>query len=255
MTYSAGPYPSASNGNGSNYARSDMPSDVEPDPVDVPATSIEAETRPVPTSDLKCSLYAAVATTNRGLAASEDDRGHIFSLVAELERANPPADPADNPALLCGRWRLLFTNARDVLSLGLLAPVAQLGQIYQNIYEVDQDARCDYDYDIQNVVQLEPAFAPITNTFAGQSLSSITVSAEGKKSSATRVDITFVQSAIRPEKFFGLQLPNELPAAKFAIGSPVGYIETTFLDEDIRVARAPPIGSKEGSIFLLMREQ
>lgn len=252
MTYQPDPSPYSKSdfGNGSDSA----PSDVELEAVDVPASTVEAQTRAVPISDLKCSLYAAVSSTNRGLTTSADDRANILSLVAELERAKPPTAPADDPGMLCGRWRLLFTNALDVLSLGLLAPVAQVGQIFQNIYEVPLEGKSDYQYDIENVVQLEPAFAPVSNALGGQSITSITVSAEGRKTSDSRVDITFVQNAIKQEKIFGMQLPNEFPAAKFAIGSPVGYIETTFLDEDIRVARAPPVRNQEGGLFLLIRE-
>lgn len=254
MTYSSPSSPYAPNGSGNSL--DPTPSDVESEAVDARVSTLDAETRPVPLSEMKCSLYAAVGATNRGLSASSAMREQILSLIAELERALPPSAPADDPAMLCGRWRLLFTDAPDVLSLGLLAPVAQVGQIFQNIYEAPPGRQRDYDFDVQNVVELEPVFAPLANAFIGQTMSSITVSAEGKRTSESRVDITFVQTAIRPETFVGLRVPQELPAATFGIGSPVGYIETTFLDADVRVARAPPsTGKKDGNVFVLIREQ
>lgn len=254
MTYSS-PTPSDSSPVPNDASNGSDGTPYDGETVDVRSRSLDAEVRAVPLADLKCQLYAAVGPTNRGLAASPAAREHVLALISELERARPPNAPADDPQLLTGKWRLLFTNALDVLSLGLLAPVAQVGQIFQNIYETIPDERKGYEYDIENVVQLEPAVAPVTNAFFGQTMASVRVSAEGRRESESRIDIKFMQTAIRPETFAGFAIPQELPAARFGLGSPIGYIETTFLDSDIRIARAPPVGRKEGNVFVLMREQ
>lgn len=255
MNYSS---PSPSDGssvpNGSDNGSDGTPYDAET--VDVRSRPLDAQVRAVPLAELKCELYAALGPTNRGLAASPATRELVLSLVSELERARPPNAPADDPQLLTGKWRLLFTDALDVLSLGLLAPVAQVGQIFQNIYETNLDERKGYDYDIENVVQLEPAVAPVANAFFGQTMTSVRVSAEGRRATENRIDIKFMQTAIRPEIFAGFDLPQQLPAARIGIGRPVGYFETTFLDSDIRIARSRPLRrTEERNVFVLMREQ
>lgn len=49
---------------------------------------------------------------------------------------NPNTTPndgfAEGTSILSGEWKLIFTNALDVLSLGLL-PGVEVGQIFQNI--------------------------------------------------------------------------------------------------------------------------
>lgn len=189
---------------------------------------------------------------NRGLAASPSAKTDVLALIEQLERLNPTPEPNES-TLLTGEWKLLYTNALDVLSLGLLAPIALVSEVFQNVFEAPEDK--GYDYDIKNIVQLEPSFAPVSNAFFGRTWTSVTVSATGIKKSSSRVDITFVDSVIKPESVAGFDVPDVLPPFRIRLGSPVGYIETTFLDEDIRVARAPP-GSIQGeNLFVLLRVQ
>lgn len=211
----------------------------------------EASVSEIPLNELKCDFYAAISTINRGLAASPAARKQVMELIKQLERQNPTENPSDTPELLTGRWRLIFTTALDVLSLGLLAPIALVSQVYQNVYETDDR---QWDYDLENIVQLEPAIAPVTNAFFGRTMAQVTVKAKGLRSSANRMDITFVESQFRPESFVGFDIPTRLPKLKVGLGRPVGFIETTFLDTDLRVARVPAGPRQNENLFVLMRE-
>lgn len=220
-----------------------------------PSSTVDTNSRPVPSSDVKQELITAVSGTNRGFVVTPYQSDQILSLVAELEKSNPSDAPADDP-MLFGKWRLVFTDALDVLSLGLLAPIAQVAQINQNIFEVRPEQKKSYEYDLENVVMLEPWFAPLSNSFFGRTVAEIKVFAEGKRKNESRIDITFVKTALRQKSVLGYDLPSELPPASLRVASAVGYIKTTYLDAELRVARSPPLREKrQGNVFLLAREQ
>lgn len=219
------------------------------------SSAVDAKSRPVPASDVKQELITAVSGTNRGFVATPFQSNQIFSLIAELENSSPPSAPSDDP-MLFGKWRLIFTDALDVLSLGLLTPIAQIAQINQNIFEVGPELKKSYEYDVENVITLEPWFAPISNSFLGRTVAEVKVFAEGKRKNESQIDIVFVKTALRQKSLFGYDLPAELPPASLRVSSPVGYIKTTYLDAELRVARSPPVREKrQGNVFLLVREQ
>lgn len=206
-------------------------------------TVIDASVKKVPLSDLKLDLFGIASGVNRGLAASPSAREEIIALVEQIERENPTPSPTYSELLL-GEWRLVFTNALDVLSLGLLAPIALVSEVYQNIETSEQD-----DFSVTNIVNLEPAIAPVSNSFFGRTMGGLYVSAAGTRRNDTRIDIVFKGVQFKPKSIAGMELPGALSTPNVAVGSPEGYIETTFLDEDIRILRAPP-GSK---VFVLQR--
>lgn len=59
-----------------------------------------------------------------------------------MQNPNPtPNDGfAEGTSILTGEWKLIFTSALDVLSLGLI-PGVQIGQIFQNINEDGSEVR------------------------------------------------------------------------------------------------------------------
>lgn len=85
------------------------------------------------------------------MAASPDARANIVLLVEELEPFNFTTDPGDKPDILCGRWRLVFTNSLDVLSLGLLAPVELIAEVYENIALAEEK---EWDFEMWNVFKM-----------------------------------------------------------------------------------------------------
>lgn len=61
-----------------------------------------------------------------------------------FQTQNPNPTPndgfADGASILTGEWKLIFTSALDVLSLGLI-PGVDIGEIYQNINEDGSEVR------------------------------------------------------------------------------------------------------------------
>ena len=93
-------------------------------------------------SEIKAKLLALCASYDRGFGASPKARKQAEELVEELESLNPTntdaargidgIDTSQGPAPLEGIWRMVWTTALDVLSLGA-SPVASPGAIYQVI--------------------------------------------------------------------------------------------------------------------------
>jgi hypothetical protein len=219
--------------------------------------TVDAEVRSVGVPELKRELLNCVNGTDRGFAASGAKRVATLTLVQQLEdaaRAQPYLPGGDTDALV-GTWRLVFTNALDVLSLGVL-PFVQVGQIFQNVAAGEVDG--EGDYVLENIVELEPILAPITNAFdaIGATKSRVIVTAKGTASAGTRVDIVFVKSKIEGVSLFGRDTGG-FPCLEVPINSPVGYIETTFIDEEMRIAVAPPTPNapQRANVFVLLREE
>lgn len=211
--------------------------------------TIDASVTKVPLEELKLEFLRAVTTVNRGFAAPPATREQILALVEQIERENPTTCPSKSD-LLIGEWRLLYTNALDVLSLGLLAPIALVSEVYQNVAFSEKD-----DYCVTNIVNLEPSLAPITNSFFGRTMASILVTAAGVINSDTRIDIRFTAVRFKPTYVIGFDIPDRFSLPSVKVGSPTGYIDTTFLDDDLRIARAPPGIGGQLNLFVLERVQ
>jgi len=61
-------------------------------------------------SDLKARIEAEIRSTDRGLAATTEQRDRIELLVQELERKCPLAEPARSP-LMAGKWIVDYSTA------------------------------------------------------------------------------------------------------------------------------------------------
>ncbi|CAM9709968.1 unnamed protein product, partial [Choristocarpus tenellus] len=111
-----------------------------------------------------------VTVLNRGFVATGADRVDVEELVEMLELENPNPMPCkgfeDGTSPLAGHWRLLYTTALDVLSLSL-NPAVTVGQIFQ---EVSGDGKA-----IENIIELQPAFAAVADRFFGSSLARLRV--------------------------------------------------------------------------------
>mmetsp|Transcript_16497 Transcript_16497/g.29161 ORF Transcript_16497/g.29161 Transcript_16497/m.29161 type:complete len:221 (-) Transcript_16497:435-1097(-) len=143
---------------------------------------------------------------------------------------------------LSGDWRLVYTNALDVLTVALVPAVA-VGQVYQNI---NGDAS-----EITNVIDLQPSAAPLLNAAGASTVARLKVKASGKVESGTRVAIKFISSEFSPRTFLGQEVSGLLPAPRFSfpqVANPIGWIENTYVDDSLRVCRA--IGD---NVFVLTR--
>ncbi|CAN0150923.1 unnamed protein product, partial [Ectocarpus sp. 8 AP-2014] len=212
--------------NKSGYsARSRLSSSVI---VDVESTSTDE-----PVEDLKARLLRASAGVNRGLSCREGDQDEIFEIVEELERQNPNSTPNDGfsegASILTGEWKLIFTSALDVLSLGLI-PGVEVGQIFQNINEDGTE--------ITNVVDLQPKAAPVLERFAGSTSARLEVFAAASLEGDKRLTLSFRRSQYSPQTLLGRDVSATLPPFKVSFpeipGTNAGWIDTTFIDEEIR---------------------
>ena len=65
----------------------------------------------------KDDLRSAIASTNRGIAASASDKQAIANMIAQVEDGNPTPDPLSATDLLEGDWRLLYTTSQELLGI------------------------------------------------------------------------------------------------------------------------------------------
>lgn len=236
---------------------------VEPEPEF--DTEVEAEAVPVPepvdarsltTAELKRDLLLQVAHLDRGFACTPAQHASVLSAIAALEASAECIAPVDDPRIF-GTWELLYTNALDIMSIALSAPVARVCGVQQN---VTSSADTEGGLTVTNVVDLEPFAAPVLNLFDNLRFATrlkVVADATPRGDDARRVDIAFKEARISQLNvpFLGA-VPNSIPELKIPMQSPVGYIVTSFLDDEIRVARAPPTPLvRDDGVFLLARVQ
>jgi len=210
--------------------------------VDTTASAPTAEDR----AALKAELLGACLGLNRGFSATAAEARRVQGLVELLEADNPNPMPTQGlefgTSPLSGDWRLVYTNALDVLTVALVPAVA-VGQVYQNI---NGDAS-----EITNVIDLQPSAAPLLNAAGASTVARLKVKASGKVESGTRVAIKFISSEFSPRTFLGQEVSGLLPAPRFSfpqVANPIGWIENTYVDDSLRVCRA--IGD---NVFVLTR--
>ncbi|MBW4583019.1 MAG: PAP/fibrillin family protein [Tildeniella nuda ZEHNDER 1965/U140] len=190
----------------------------------------------------KATLLQAIAGTNRGLLATDNDKQAIAVAIAQLEGYNPTPLPLKATALLDGDWRLLYTTSQELLGIDRV-PLAKLGQIYQcirtaeaKIYNIAEISGLPY---LEGLVSVAARFSP---------------------ASERRVTVKFERAIIGFTRLVGYQSPDrfiqdieagkKFPAIDFNIGDrdQQGWLDTTYLDEDMRIGRG-----NEGSVFVLTK--
>lgn len=192
----------------------------------------------------KTKLLEAIAGTNRGLLATEKDNVRVLTAIEQLEDRNPTLKPLEMRDWLEGDWRLLYTNSRGILGLNRV-PLAQLGQVYQcirlgetKIYNIAEIVGIPF---LESIVSVAARFEPI---------------------SERRVNVKFERSILGLQRLIGYRTPSqfiqEIEMGKkfvpFDFGiegrEQQGWLETTYLDEDLRVGRG-----NEGNVFVLAKEK
>ncbi|ACK65770.1 PAP fibrillin family protein [Rippkaea orientalis PCC 8801] len=192
----------------------------------------------------KARLLEAIAGKNRGLLATDIDRVRVLSALEQLEDHNPNPKPLEAKELLDGNWRLLYTTSKGILGLDRL-PVLQLGQIYQCLRLSEGKL-----YNIAEIIGV-----PLL-----EGLVSVVASFEAV--SERRVNVKFERYIIGSQRLLGYHSPNqfieEIESGKkfFPIDFSIenrdqkGWLEITYLDEDLRVGRG-----NEGNVFVLSKER
>jgi hypothetical protein len=193
----------------------------------------------------KSELITAIIPTNRGVNTTAEQRQAILSKIAHLEDRNPTPNPLSATDQLAGNWRLLYTTSQELLNIDRL-PFYQLGDIYQCI--------CLPEQRIYNIAEV--AGIPWLEGL-------VSVSARFEPVSTQRVEVTFERGVLGAQRILAYQNPtdfiNHLAAQArlpfwqgidFRINSdrPPGWLEVTYLDEDLRIGRG-----NQGSVFVLSK--
>ncbi len=190
----------------------------------------------------KTALLDAIAGTNRGLLASEQQKQAILAAIATLEDLNPTQRPVEATGLLDGNWRLIYTTSKALLNLDRL-PFCKLGQIYQyirvantSVYNIAEIYGLPY---LEGLVSIAAKFEPV---------------------SGRRVQVKFNRSIVGWQRLLGYNSPenfiqeieagNKFTALDTAINSDrqQGWLDITYLDSDLRIGRG-----NEGSLFVLSK--
>lgn len=194
---------------------------------------------------LKTELLEIIEGKNRGLLATETDNVKILTAVEKLEDHNPNLDPLNNLSLVNGDWRLLYTTSRSILGLNNI-PLVQLGEIYQCIRTGTNK--------IYNLAEIKGL--PFLEGL-------VSVAANLEIVSTKRVNVKFERSIIGLQKILGYVSPenfiNKIEAGKYFLPldfnfgvfnnkNPQGWLEITYLDENLRISRG-----NEGNVFILER--
>ena len=191
----------------------------------------------------KAELLEAIAGKNRGLLANEIDNARVLSAIQQLEDTNPTNNPLAAKDLLNGDWRLLYTTSKGILGLDRF-PLFKLGQIYQCIRVSEAKV-----YNIAEIVGL-----PMLEGL-------VSVAASFDPVSERRVNVVFERSIVGLQRFLSYTSPAKLIQQiesgkkflpldfKIDRGEQKGWLETTYLDDDMRVGRG-----NEGNVFVLTKE-
>ena len=191
----------------------------------------------------KAELLEAIAGKNRGLLANEIDNVRVLSAIQQLEDTNPTKQPLAAKDLLNGDWRLLYTTSKGILGLDRF-PLFKMGQIYQCIRVSEAKV-----YNIAEIVGL-----PMLEGL-------VSVAATFEPVSESRVNVIFERSIIGLQRFLSYDTPAKLIQQiesgkkflpldfKIDRGDQKGWLDTTYLDEDMRVGRG-----NEGNVFVLTKE-
>ncbi|WOD40826.1 PAP/fibrillin family protein [Nodosilinea sp. E11] len=193
----------------------------------------------------KAELLDAVASVNRGIAATPSDRTAIQAAAATLEGRNPTPRPLEASDRLNGDWLLLYTTSQELLNIDRI-PLAALGPIYQCIRLAENR--------IYNIAEVNGP--PLLSGL-------VAVAATLEPVSAQRVNVGFERGVVGLRQALGYRSPAQFIQAlqstpKFSLlqgldfrinrDRSAGWLEVTYLDDDLRIGRG-----NQGSLFVLQR--
>ena len=166
--------------------------------------------------ELKEALLSKIATVERGASASEEDKEEIDLLAQKVENTQKRKNALETEEIN-GKWELMYTTSASILGLTKPKIFQPSGPIYQTI-------------DAKNLRAFNSESAPFFNQ----------VSAELTPTTKSSVNVQFKKFGL----FGGLIKINAPESAK-------GKLDTTFVDEDLRISR----GDKGNLFVLLMRDR
>jgi len=179
-------------------------------------TTSRSSKRRLNVEELKEALLSKIATVERGASASDDDKEEIDRLAQKVENTQKRKNALETEEIN-GKWELMYTTSASILGLTKPKFFQPSGPIYQTI-------------DAKNLRAFNSESAPFFNQ----------VSAELTPTTKSSVDVQFKKFGL----FGGLIKINAPESAK-------GKLDTTFVDEDLRISR----GDKGNLFVLLMRDR
>lgn len=174
---------------------------------------VDATARATTRKELQHDLLLLLVGQNKGFSVSESEREDIDDTLRDLEAVNPTPRPTEafsqGTSPLSGTWRLVYTDALDVLVLGLV-PLAVIGKVFQNI---SPDGKS-----IANVVEVSQgasqlSFFPLLGKL-GDSTARLRVEATSEILSPTRLSLTFQSAGFEPVTLFGMEVEQQLRVPK-----------------------------------------
>lgn len=227
--------------------------------------------------DYKTKLISACAACDRGFGASKNDRkmieNYLYSLIAETRTgeimSNPtlnlyPNNTTDSKAVIDGIWRMIYTDAYDVLSLAA-SPLTLLQSIYQVI---DSNGN---SCNIIDITARAVSLLPSTLAMNLESILRLKVYTSARARTEKRVGLKFMKVQAVPLSLFGQRNLPFLPPLSISLPQtaiyPIidafsgegkngesndntpGFFDILYLDEDILVIQQ----NQPGGIFISTR--
>ncbi|CAN6438992.1 unnamed protein product [Victoria cruziana] len=186
-------------------------------------------------AEIKEALYHSLQGINRGIFGVPSARkAEIESLVKSLESCNPNPGPTGDLEKVSGRWKLIYSTISILgtkrTKLGLRDFVS-LEDFLQYI-DIDEGKALNIiNFQVKGLKMLK-----------GQ----LTIVANFRVTSPSRVEIEYQDSTIAPGQLLNLFKKNY--DLLLAIFNPEGWLDITYVDEDLRIGR-----DDKGNLFVLER--
>ena len=176
---------------------------------------------------------------------SDNEKVKILSAVEQLEDQNPHPQPFKNPQLLQGNWRLLYTSSKSLLGLNNI-PLLEVDTVFQSISVNPQK--------VYNIAEIKGL--PFLDSV-------IIAIAKWEQVDQKRISVKFNRTIIGLKNLLNYQSPqqfitkiqNNQKFYPFDISinknfntNSNGWLEITYLDQDLRISRG-----NQGSIFILSK--
>ena len=193
-------------------------------------------------ADVKARLMQLVEPLDRGFGASEDAKQQVRQVLGELEALGPSVIAAERVPMLQGRWRLVFSDAPDIVRNTMpLGPLSAVGEIRQEIGAPDMGGT----FEIANIIEVLPPEAvraigslPVGNDSTEQR---VLLDAQAAAPPSSRVELTLRGSELRPKTLLGQALDGILPPLRLqgpkALALPFGSFDIIYVDDTLRVVR------------------
>lgn len=163
-------------------------------------------------SELKSKLYRLAASYDRGFAATPKARTEANEIIQQLKEINPTENAAkgidggysDDDVPLKAIWRMIWTTAFDVVSLGA-SPIAAPSAIYQVITDPPIAT---------NIIDFIPraqTFFPSSSVPSSLLRAEVTTRASSRNGAANRVGLFFEGVKLQPIELLGQKVDNLPP--------------------------------------------